>query len=134
MGTQGSGASRAGGNDFHNEDVFLVEEGLGLYVVCDGVGGAPAGEIAAKRAAEALEEFVEGAAGDLDSGGERAAEAVVDTAMGHALAAVAEAGRTDPRIFGSTTTITMLLAHGRRGVIGHRGDSRAYLIRRDRSQ
>ena len=134
MTTEGSGASRAGGDDFHNEDVFLVEEGLGLYVVCDGAGGAPAGEVAARRAAQALEAFVETAGQELDLRGDRPAQAVVEKAMAHALAAVAEAGRTDPDSRGSTTTITMLLAQGQRGVIGHRGDSRAYLIRRDRSQ
>jgi serine/threonine protein phosphatase PrpC len=43
MGTEGSGATRAGGEGFHNEDVFVVEEGLGLYVVCDGVGDTAGG-------------------------------------------------------------------------------------------
>jgi serine/threonine protein phosphatase PrpC len=53
MTSEGSGASRAGGDGFHNEDAFVVEEGLGLYVVCDGAGGAAAGEIASRLAADA---------------------------------------------------------------------------------
>ena len=53
MDTQGSGASRAGGEGFHNEDAFLVEEGLGLYVVCDGASAWPGGEFAARAAASA---------------------------------------------------------------------------------
>ncbi|NNL86759.1 MAG: SpoIIE family protein phosphatase [Myxococcales bacterium] len=133
MATEGSGASRAGSDAFHNEDVFLVEEGLGLYVVCDGVGRSPAGEVAARVAAEALEAFVERCDRAIDLWAEPAARSVVDRAMRYALTAVVEAGEAEPESRGSATTITMLLAHGDRGVLGHRGDSRAYLIRRDRA-
>jgi len=132
MSTEGSGASRAGEGGIHNEDAFLVEEGLGLYIVCDGASGTPAGEAASRVAAEALEQFVEHAEAEFGSGlheGQRAL-AVVVNAMDHAMAALASAERTDPERLGLATTITMLLAHGRHGVIGHRGDSRAYLIRR----
>ena len=130
MSTEGSGASRAGGEGFHNEDVFLVEEGLGLYVVCDGASGTPAGEVAARIAADALEEFVERAGEDVDLERGRVARRVVEQAMHHALEAVLGAERTEPELRGAATTMTMLLAHGSLGVIGHCGDSRAYLIRR----
>jgi serine/threonine protein phosphatase PrpC len=131
--TEGSGASRAGGEGFHNEDAFLVEEGLGLYVVCDGASGSPAGEAAARIAAEALEAFVEAAedGGDLARG--QAGRALVHEAMEHAARAVAEAERDDPELHGLATTVTLLLASGRDGVIGHRGDSRAYLFRHGRA-
>ncbi len=134
MSTEGSGASRAGSDGIHNEDAFLVEEGLGLYVVCDGASGTPAGEVAARISISALEEFVERAEADLGSGRRegRAALDLVIRAMNHAISAVAEAERNDPGQVGLTTTITMLLVHGRHGVVGHRGDSRAYLIRNDR--
>jgi len=36
MSTEGSGASRAAGEGVHNEDAFLVDDGVGVYVVCDG--------------------------------------------------------------------------------------------------
>ena len=133
MDTEGSGASRAGGDGIHNEDVFLVEEGLGLYVVCDGASQTPAGELAARVASEALEEFVECADESLDPRRGHATRAFVDRAMAYAMAAVAEAERSDPELDGLATTVTMLLTHGDRGVFGHRGDSRAYLIRRERA-
>jgi serine/threonine protein phosphatase PrpC len=50
--------------------------------------------------------------------------------MGYAMSAVADAEQAAPELSGLATTVTMLLAHGNLGVIGHRGDSRAYLIRR----
>jgi serine/threonine protein phosphatase PrpC len=132
MGTEGSGATRAGGDGFHNEDAFLVEEGLGLYVVCDGASGAPAGEVASRIASDALEEFVERADADLDLRRGPVARAAVEKAMGYAMDAVSGAGQTDPELRGLATTVTALLVHGSLGVVGHLGDSRAYLIRRGR--
>jgi protein phosphatase len=133
MSIEGSGASRAGGEGLHNEDVFLVEEGLGLYVVCDGASGTPAGEIAAQVASEALEAFVEWAEHDVDLRRGRIAREVVARAMRFALEAVMEAERDRPEFHGLATTVTLLLAHGSLGVIGHWGDSRAYLLRRGRA-
>jgi len=131
LSTEGSGASRAAEDSSHNEDAFLVEEGLGLYVVCDGASGTPAGEVASRVATRALEQFVENAESEFGSERHegRGALSVVVQAMDHAMAALAAAEQVDSERFGLTTTITMLLAHGRHGVIGHRGDSRAYLIR-----
>lgn len=135
MDTTGSGASRAGGDGIHNEDAFLVEEGLGLYVVCDGASRAPGGELASHIATGAIEAFVEQADGDLDwrAREEHTARTLVDRAMSCAMEALAEAERNDAALRGLATTVTLLLAHGDLGVIGHRGDSRAYLIRRDRA-
>jgi protein phosphatase len=134
MGTEGSGSSRAGGEGFHNEDAFRVEDGLGLYVVCDGASATPAGEVAARVASDALEQYVERAAGAGALRGGPAIRAVVEAAMAHAIRGVEEAAATRPELRGLATTITLLLAHEDLGVIGHRGDSRAYLIRRDRAQ
>lgn len=132
--TEGSGASRAGGEGFHNEDAFVVDEGVGLYIVCDGASETPAGEVAARIAAQALERSVERSAEDEDLRAPGVAQQVVARSMERAIAAVTEAGQQDPQLTGLATTVTLLLAHGRWGVIGHRGDSRAYLIRRDRAR
>ena len=37
-----------------NEDVYLVRAERGLFVVCDGVGGAPAGEVASQMAVDSV--------------------------------------------------------------------------------
>lgn len=129
MGSEGAGASRAAGDGFRSEDKFLVNKGLGLYIVCDGMSETPAGEVAARIAAEALESYIAAVKRDHDLTSGSMARDLVERAMSRALAALTEAERSDPDLEGLSTTVTLLLVHGTLGVIGHRGDSRAYFLR-----
>jgi protein phosphatase len=133
MSTEGSGASRGGGDGIHNEDAFLVEDGLGLYVVCDGASESAAGEVAARVARDAVAASIARSEEDVDVRYGRVARLVVEKAMKEAMRAVSAEEGTNPGLHGLSTTVTMLLAHRRIGIVGHRGDSRAYLFRRDRA-
>jgi serine/threonine protein phosphatase PrpC len=102
-----------------NEDTFVCEPPL--FAVADGVGGAQAGEIASRLAANALEERRVDALGELTLT-ELLVEAN-DRIYRHAL--------EDPAAAGMGTVVTALLVDESGGTIsiGHVGDSRAYRLR-----
>ncbi len=131
MSTEGSGASSPSKRTLLNEDAYLVHDGLGLYVVCDGASEGPAGEVAAKTAIRALEEFV--AARESSTGVfpllSFSVRGVSYDAVRFAMKEVVAAADVHPELDGMATTVTLLLANGHKAVIGHVGDSRAYLLR-----
>ncbi len=101
----------------HNEDGYLVDDGLGLVAVADGMGGHRGGEVASATAIEALH------ASFAQHGGLRDAviaanDAVLDRAKG------------DESLRGMGTTLTAgVLGDDGTLLIGHVGDSRAYHLR-----
>jgi protein phosphatase len=102
-----------------NEDAYLVAEPL--FVVADGMGGAQAGEIAARMAADEFERF-----DASQARGEAALREVIGAANRHIL----ERAQGDPGLAGmGTTVIAALVGDDGRVAFGHVGDSRAYLLR-----
>ncbi|MGH9036972.1 MAG: Stp1/IreP family PP2C-type Ser/Thr phosphatase, partial [Acidimicrobiia bacterium] len=100
-----------------NEDTFLVDHDDRLYAVADGMGGHRAGEVASATAIDALQAaFADGAP--------------LDQAVGEANAAVfaKASANLDMRGMGTTLTAAALL-DDHRVLLGHVGDSRAYLMR-----
>jgi PPM family protein phosphatase len=99
-----------------NEDSFLVRKGL--YVVCDGMGGARAGEVASQMACESM------LAVDPETAGRaELRDAIVDANEHIAARSMAEA-----RLLGMGTTLTSALIREGTVLLGHVGDSRAYLL------
>jgi PPM family protein phosphatase len=111
-------ASDTGRKRRRNEDNYVVAPPL--FAVADGMGGAQAGEVASKLAATTLE----GEVGDSLHGIERVAALVRE-----ANRRVYERATSDPAASGMGTTMTVALVEGETVVIGHVGDSRAYLVR-----
>jgi serine/threonine protein phosphatase PrpC len=104
-----------------NEDAFVCEPPL--FAVADGMGGAQAGEVASQLAAESLRERERG---NL-SAPEQVAE-LIQAANRRVYAYSSE----NAAARGMGTTMTIALAEAGAVVIGHVGDSRAYLLREDR--
>jgi serine/threonine protein phosphatase PrpC len=101
-----------------NEDAYVFKPPF--FVIADGMGGARAGEIAAGLAANVLEQ------GDVPHG----AEGIV-ALIEEANRRIWERSVQDPDTAGMGTTVTAALVdpEGGRVIIGHVGDSRAYLYR-----
>ena len=120
----------------HNEDAFAVDSELGLFVVADGMGGHAAGEVASQRAVEVVREQLAAGRqvlqdlGQANNAEARAAAAVlVETAIQRACAEVYRLAASDSTKRGMGTTFVCLVMAGTKGIVGHVGDSRVYLVR-----
>ena len=120
----------------NNEDNFGYDIACGVYVVCDGMGGQAAGEVASKLAVEAVLEYFRrySPEGNFPQVGEKFDDISQDA---NALASAVQAAGI--RIFqealehpgrhGMGSTIVALLVRDGKASIAHVGDSRAYLLR-----
>ena len=119
-----------------NQDAHFVDLGLGLLVVADGMGGHNAGDVASRMAIDAVVDFIRA----THDGGEitwpfpfNPAHSMsvnrVEAALRVANRRVHDAGERDPARAGMGTTIVAALVDGDHIVIGHVGDSRAYVLR-----
>ncbi len=116
----GAGVSDVGLVRPHNEDSAFV--GPYVAVVADGVGGAAAGEVASATAAYAVSATV------LARLGEEPEELLLD-GLEAARASIRRGVQGDLARLGMATTLTAVVCDGRRAVLAHIGDSRAYLLR-----
>jgi serine/threonine protein phosphatase PrpC len=102
-----------------NEDAYLADPPL--FVVADGMGGARAGELASRLAVETFRE--------LGPAPDEGPEARLRRTILESNRRVLERAQSDPATAGMGSTVTAALLDGDRVVVGHVGDSRAYLLR-----
>jgi PPM family protein phosphatase len=132
------GSSDVGKKRPHNEDAFLILAEEGLYCVADGMGGHASGEVASRIAVEEMAEFFRLTGHDEDA----TWPFRMDPAYGYdenrlltgvklANQRIHDRARCDERLEGMGTTL--VAAHfprsGAEVLVGHVGDSRAYLFR-----
>ena len=119
----GSGNTDVGSVRDHNEDSFLVDNDLQLYIVADGMGGHAGGEIASAAAIDNLRRFM------LEADPTSPISQVVEAAVHHTCAHVHALSQTPSGKRGMGSTVTLLVIHGGRAILGHAGDSRLYRFR-----
>ncbi|HOU92637.1 MAG TPA: cyclic nucleotide-binding domain-containing protein [Polyangiaceae bacterium] len=123
----------------HNEDNFLVDKKLSLFMVCDGMGGHAAGEVASalavrviheeiKREIDLLQDYVAAKTG-VDRVTKRDITNMLEFAVNRASARVHAEALRDPSKRGMGTTLVLLLVLGQQAFITYCGDSRVYLLR-----
>lgn len=109
----------------NNEDAFLVDDTLGVWIVADGMGGQAAGEVASEQAVETVH-------GMIASGlrqGVSSVERVLESAVQAATYMVYGMAELDSTKSGMGTTLSAVLRQPDRLLLAQVGDSRVYRIR-----
>jgi PPM family protein phosphatase len=129
------GISEAGPVRVNNEDCFLSDDALSLYVVADGMGGHAAGEVASRLAVDAIDRFIRGAQDPAEVQSTCGIDPRLSytsnrlrTAICLANKRVCEAAEAHPEYSGMGTTVVCALLDGGTVTIGHVGDSRLYVL------
>ncbi len=117
-----------------NEDYFYVDSVKGLFIVCDGLGGHMAGDVASAKAIEFAVDYIESQwnwihspGSPLDSRDECVLKQFVENTIQYTCDCLIKHCKTSPQFDGMATTMTLLLIVDGLAVVGHVGDSRLYL-------
>jgi PPM family protein phosphatase len=105
-------------------DVWIARPGV-LMLVCDGMGGRPAGDVAAQLAAASIKDELQA---EGDNVGQAPGQSLKRAVLGANKAILAEA-KAHPEERGMGTTCTAAIVSPDRLSIVQVGDSRAYLLR-----
>ena len=104
-----------------NQDALLMQPGLfGLFGVADGMGGHKAGDVASRMAVETVQDALKDQAPGED---------LLRAAIEQANERIYQAQLEDEELHGMGTTMTVIWEDHDRVLLGHVGDSRAYLLR-----
>lgn len=114
-----------------NEDRAVVRTGLGGYdlaIVADGMGGHQAGEIASQMAIETIQDKLHAIHSGMT---DEQIERQLTEAIASANDSIYDYAQQLTHLHGMGTTVVAVLASKESLLIGHIGDSRAYLVRGD---
>jgi protein phosphatase len=132
------GLTDVGRKRSHNEDSFLIDDELQLYVVADGMGGHAGGGTASRIAVETIDRELRKARDSRDNPfvstpnlQDSPIPEALRNAVEKACLAIYTTAQDDPRLAGMGTTVISLVVRDGQAFFGHVGDSRAYLVRGD---
>jgi len=108
-----------------NEDAFGFSVEHGVYLVCDGMGGAAAGEIASSIAVDEMLRLLSGA----EETGRAAMPGLAENAVSTANEAIFSRSQRNQKLSGMGTTLVALIADAQRVWVVNVGDSRCYRMR-----
>jgi protein phosphatase len=129
------GRSDVGRRRATNQDAFLCDDELGLWVVADGMGGHAAGEVASAESVDTIVGMVRRGLRTLPLDGEpseekaRAASRLLESAVQAATYLLFAMAELDRGKAGMGTTISAMMRFGESLVLAQVGDSRIYRIR-----
>jgi serine/threonine protein phosphatase PrpC len=112
-----------------NQDRFCIDEALGLFLVCDGMGGAAGGEVASELAVETFLQIARQELGCISCDPMELTPRSLQRAIAAANRAVLERARWEMKLRGMGSTLVAVRVEDFRATVIHVGDSRAYLVR-----
>jgi protein phosphatase len=118
-----------------NEDAYLCDDQLGLWVVADGMGGHAAGEVASRESIDTIHGMVKRGKSTIALDGPhteekaRAACRLLEGAVQAATYILFAMAELDRGKAGMGTTISAMMRFGDSVVLGQVGDSRIYRVR-----
>jgi len=134
------GATDVGQKRQINEDSFLCDDELGLWVVADGMGGHAAGEVASREAVDTIHGMVKRDKPKLDLSNADAEETLrvgarlLEGAVQAATYLVYGMAELDANKAGMGTTISAMMSLGTHAVTAQVGDSRIYRLRNSKAE
>jgi protein phosphatase len=133
---QAAGCSDIGKIRQANEDCFLLNKPIGLYVVADGMGGHRSGGVASRIAVETIDTSMQAEASALGGMDEAPQNGSPSEAANRLLQSIALANRkvyeqsvSDMACRGMGTTVSALYLAGNSIITANVGDSPIYLVR-----
>ncbi|MCA1662766.1 MAG: protein phosphatase 2C domain-containing protein [Myxococcales bacterium] len=107
-----------------NEDSMLIDPTVGLYVVCDGMGGHVGGQVASQLAVASISEVIRSSSGAVGDDADKLVSAIKAANQ-----AVFTKAKADPSLHNMGTTVVAIRQDADLLQLAHVGDSRIYRLR-----
>src|SRR6478609_8927535 len=107
-----------------NEDSMLIDPTVGLYVVCDGMGGHVGGQVASQLAVATISEVIRSTNGPVGDDADKLVSAIKAANQ-----AVFGKAKADPSLHNMGTTVVATRQDADLLHLSHVGDSRIYRLR-----
>jgi PPM family protein phosphatase len=118
-----------------NEDAIASDASIGLAVLADGMGGYNAGDVASQMAVLTITAELMAGFNQTHQSGKQVDSQLASNLMSHAVntanKAIYQVSTEQSQCAGMGTTLVLSLFVDNQAVIGHIGDSRAYVMRND---
>ena len=124
-----------------NEDALLVDDGMGLYLVADGMGGHRAGDVASRLVVETIEHAMRGENGAWPDGDEPEPDPALSPEANRLVRSILLANRTvhararqGEACRGMGSNVAALYLAGETLIAANVGDSPVFLVREGRPE
>jgi len=128
-----AGITNVGQKRQNNEDSYLVNDRIGVYICCDGMGGHAGGEYASQIACTTIEEVLSNIRDEANPEDDLSEDQITQEKIKYAVRLagkrIYDRAQADPEFRGMGTTAVLLVFRDGKAYLAHVGDSRGYLVR-----